>query len=84
MTSSLAISLSVKPPKEMQYFFDEAPLIGNEKYEEFEELFVAIANAMKPTDTGSGMFPANRRRSHEVTSFRARDSKLPYSARAPP
>jgi hypothetical protein len=34
----------------MQYFFDEAPLIGNERYEEFEGLFVAIANAMKPTD----------------------------------
>jgi hypothetical protein len=50
MTSSLATSLSVKPPKEMQYFFDEAPLIGNERYEEFEALFVAIANAMKPAD----------------------------------
>jgi hypothetical protein len=50
MTSSLATSSSVKPPKEMQYFFDEAPLIGNERSEEFEELFVGIANAIKPTD----------------------------------
>jgi hypothetical protein len=50
MSNSLATTTPIKPPKEMASFFDDPPLVGNESIAEFEGLFAAIANAMKPAD----------------------------------
>ena len=50
MRRALAARILIKPPKEMASFFDDAPLVGNETIVEFEGVFTAVANAMKPVD----------------------------------
>jgi hypothetical protein len=50
MSKALATTAPIKPPKELQSFLDNPPLVGNELPEEYEAVFMAIANALKPTD----------------------------------
>lgn len=50
MSKALATTEPIKLPKELQSFLDNPPLVGNEMFEEYESVFLAIANAMKPTD----------------------------------
>lgn len=50
MSKALATTAPLKPPKELQSFLDNPPLVGNEMFEEYEGVFLAIANALKPTD----------------------------------
>jgi hypothetical protein len=50
MSKALATTAPIKPPKELQSFLDNPPLVGNELFEEYEAVFMAIANALKPTD----------------------------------
>jgi hypothetical protein len=50
MSKALATTAPMKPPKELQSFLDNPPLVGNEMFEEYEGVFLAIANALKPTD----------------------------------
>jgi hypothetical protein len=47
---------SVKPPKELAQFFGDPPLALNEKQEDYESLFAAIAAAAKPADAIGWMF----------------------------
>jgi hypothetical protein len=50
MRRALATTTPVKPPMEMGSFFDDAPLVGNERFEEYEGVFTAIARALNPTN----------------------------------
>lgn len=51
MSKAVATTAMIKPPKEVQSFLDNPPLVGNELREEYEAVFIAIANALKPTDS---------------------------------
>ena len=51
MGKSLIKTLSIKPPKELQPFLEEFPLVGDETAEDYINLFVAIVMAAKPADT---------------------------------
>ena len=50
MSRSLVTAEKIKPPKELEVFFDDPPLVGNERREDFENLFLTIAEAVKPAD----------------------------------
>jgi hypothetical protein len=47
---------TLKPPKALANFFSDPPLALNEKREEYDELFNAIAAAVKPTDAISWIY----------------------------
>lgn len=50
MAGSLARKKAIKLPKELEDFFDDPPLIGSERREDYFEFFFAIAGATNPTD----------------------------------
>ena len=50
MNKSLVPTENIEPPKELKHFFDDPPLVGNERREDFENLFLTIAAAVKPAD----------------------------------
>jgi hypothetical protein len=49
-------SSSVKPPKELVHLFADPPVGRNERREDYENLFAAIAAAEKPADAIAWMF----------------------------
>jgi hypothetical protein len=56
MQRSLVKISPVKPPKELAQFFADPPLALNERREDYDNLFAAIAAAAKPADAISWMF----------------------------
>ena len=50
MNKSLVPTENIEPPKELEHFFDDPPLVGNERREDFDRLFLTIAAAVKPAD----------------------------------
>jgi hypothetical protein len=50
MNKSLVPTENIEPPKGLKHFFDDPPLVGNERREDFESFFSAIARAVKPAD----------------------------------
>ena len=50
MSRSLLPAKSFDPPKELEKFFGDPPLIGNERLEDYLEFFSVIARAAKPAD----------------------------------
>ena len=56
MVRSLVKLFPVKPPKELMQFFGDPPLIGDERPEDYEGLFSAIAAAAKPADAIAWLF----------------------------
>ena len=50
MSRSLVTAEKITPPRELETFFDDPPLVGNERREDFERLFLTIAAAVKPAD----------------------------------
>jgi indole-3-glycerol phosphate synthase len=50
MSRELVTAEQIKPPKELQVFFDDPPLVGNERREDYENFFRTIAAAVKPAD----------------------------------
>jgi hypothetical protein len=50
MSRSLAKILPVKPPKELLRFLEDPPLVGDEKPEDYNNVFSAIVIAAKPSD----------------------------------
>jgi hypothetical protein len=50
MSRSLVTAKSIKPPKELEQFFDDPPLVGTERREDYETFFSVIAMAVKPVD----------------------------------
>jgi hypothetical protein len=50
MNKSLVPTENIEPPKGLKYFFDDPPLVGNERREDYENLFLIIAKVLKPAD----------------------------------
>jgi hypothetical protein len=50
MSAGVPVNHPLKLPKELVYLFDEAPLVGGERREDYTELLQAIAKAMQPVD----------------------------------
>jgi hypothetical protein len=50
MSRSLVTAKLIKPPKELEQFFDDPPLVGTERREDFENFFSVIARAAEPVD----------------------------------
>ena len=50
MSRSLVTAKLIKPPKELEQFFDDPPLVGTERREDYENFFSMIAMAAKPVD----------------------------------
>ena len=56
MRRTLVKSPPLKPPKELAQFFADPPIAGNEKREDYDNLFNAIAAAAKPADAIAWLF----------------------------
>jgi len=50
MSRALVTAKLIKPPKELEQFFDDPPLVGTERREDYENFFSVIAMAVKPVD----------------------------------
>jgi hypothetical protein len=50
LSRALTQSLPIKPPKELLQFFEDPPLVGDEKAEDYMRVFAAIVTAVKPAD----------------------------------
>jgi hypothetical protein len=50
LNKSLVPTENIEPPKGLKYFFDDPPLVGNERREDYENLFLIIAKVLKPAD----------------------------------
>jgi hypothetical protein len=50
MNKSLVLTENIEPPKELKHFFDDPPLVGNERREDYENFSLMIAKALKPAD----------------------------------
>src|SRR6266478_5209706 len=50
MSRSLVTAKLIKPPKELEQFFDDPPLVGNERREDFENFFSVVARAVEQVD----------------------------------
>ena len=50
MSRALVTAKLIKPPKELEQFFDDPPLVGTERREDYETFFSVIAMAVKPVD----------------------------------
>jgi hypothetical protein len=50
VTRSLTTTKHITPPKELEALFDNVPLVGNERREDYNAFFSAIARAEPPSD----------------------------------
>jgi hypothetical protein len=50
VNSSLVPACRVKPPEELQAFFDDPPLVGSERRSDYDAFLSAIATAVPPVD----------------------------------
>jgi hypothetical protein len=50
MSRALVPAKLIKPPKELEKFLDDPPLVGTERREDYENFFSVIAMAVKPVD----------------------------------
>ena len=50
MSRALVTAKLIKPPKELEQFLDDPPLVGTERREDYENFFSVIAMAVKPVD----------------------------------
>jgi hypothetical protein len=50
MSQALVAEKPIKPPQELEAFFDNPSLVGNEQRKDYESLFLAIARAVRPAD----------------------------------
>ena len=50
MNRLLATTRHIRPPKELEALFDNVPLVGNERCEDYDSLFSSIAQAEPPSD----------------------------------
>jgi hypothetical protein len=56
MNRSLVKLSKVKPPAGLAQLFDDPPLVGNEKREDYDKFFSAIATAVNPGDAIAWLF----------------------------
>ena len=59
MSRSLLAEKPIKPPKELKKFFDDPPLVGAERREDYENLFATLVIAVKPADAIEWMYFAD-------------------------
>jgi hypothetical protein len=50
MSRALVTATLIKPPKELEQFLDDPPLVGTERREDYDNFFSMIAMAVKPVD----------------------------------
>jgi hypothetical protein len=50
MSRALVPAKLIKPPKELEQFLDDPPLVGTERREDYDNFFSMIAMAAKPAD----------------------------------
>jgi hypothetical protein len=50
MSRALVPAKLIKPPKELEKFFDDPPLVGTERREDYDNFFSMIAMAVEPGD----------------------------------
>jgi hypothetical protein len=50
MNRSLVAIENLRPPKELGFFFDDPPLVGTERREDYDNIVAAIARAVGPAD----------------------------------
>src|SRR5450631_2666771 len=50
MSRALVPAKLIKPPKELEQFLDDPPLVGTERREDYDNFFSMIAMAAKPVD----------------------------------
>src|SRR5258707_15172707 len=50
MSHSLVATKDIRPPKELEAIFDDLPLVGRERHEDYHAFFSAIARAEMPSD----------------------------------
>jgi hypothetical protein len=50
MSHSLVATKDIRPPKELEAIFDDLPLVGQERHEDYHAFFSAIARAEMPSD----------------------------------
>ena len=50
MNRTLVTTKHIRPPKELEALFENVPLVGRERREEYDAFFSAIARAEKPSD----------------------------------
>ena len=50
MNRLLATTRHIRPPNELEALFDNVPLVGSERREDYDSLFSAIARAEPPSD----------------------------------
>jgi hypothetical protein len=56
MSQALVAATPIKLPRELLWFFDDPPLVGNETSEQYEIVFAATANAVEPRDVIAWLF----------------------------
>jgi hypothetical protein len=47
---SLIQAVAIAPPKDLAFMFEDPPLVGNEKREDYDRCFFAVAGAVNPSD----------------------------------
>jgi hypothetical protein len=50
MSRALVTAKLIKPPKELEQFLDDPPLVGTERREDYDNFFSVIATAVNPVD----------------------------------
>ena len=50
MKRTLVTTKHIRPPKELESLFDNVPLVGRERREDYDAFFSAIARAEMPSD----------------------------------
>jgi hypothetical protein len=50
MSRSVVVAKPIKPPKELEMLFDNPPLVGAERRQDYDKLLAVIAMAIKPGD----------------------------------
>ena len=88
MSRSLVPAKLIKPPKELEQFLDDPPLVGTERREDYENFFSVIAMAVKPVDAIDWLLVIDvayltweirreRRIKAEIIKLRQKEANLP-------
>jgi len=88
MSRSLVTATLIKPPKELEQFLDDPPLVGTERREDYDNFFSAIAMAVKPVDAIDWLMVIDvaylsweirreRRIKAEIIKLRQREAQFP-------
>jgi hypothetical protein len=88
MSRALVPAKLIKPPKELEQFLDDPPLVGTERREDYDNFFSMIAMAAKPVDAIDWLIVIDiaylsweirreRRIKAEIIKLRQKEAQLP-------